>query len=155
MDWLGLGKRTQLPEHWTAALGALLAVLAVFLASGWALGEENLVVATSMGSSAVLLFSTPHSPLSQPWPLVGGHVLAATVGVACASFLGTGLLSAGLAVGIAVLVMQWTRSTHPPAGAHGAGCGNRWRCCDRSWLVVRAETRVVERHPIAGCWPGF
>jgi len=117
MDWLGLGKRTQLPEHWTAALGALLAVLAVFLASGWALGEENLVVATSMGSSAVLLFSTPHSPLSQPWPLVGGHVLAATVGVACASILGTGLLSAGLAVGVAVLVMQWTRSTHPPAGA--------------------------------------
>ena len=49
MNWLGLGKRTQLPEHWTAALGALLAVLAVFLASGWALGEENLVVATSMG----------------------------------------------------------------------------------------------------------
>ena len=59
MDWLGLGKRTQLPERWTAALGGLLAVLAVFLASGWALGEENLVVATSMGSSAVLLFSTP------------------------------------------------------------------------------------------------
>ena len=53
-DWLGLGKRKQLPEHWTAALGALLAVLVVFLASGWALGEENLVVATSMGSSAVL-----------------------------------------------------------------------------------------------------
>ena len=99
MDWLGLGKRTQVPERWTAALGALLAVLAVFLASGWALGEEDLVVATSMGSSAVLLFSTPHSPLSQPWPLVGGHVLAATVGVACASILGTGLLSAGLAVG--------------------------------------------------------
>ena len=117
MNWLGLGKRTQFPEHWTAALGALLAVLAVFLASGWALGEENLVVATSMGSSAVLLFSTPHSPLSQPWPLVGGHVLAATVGVVCASFLGTVLLSAGLAVGIAVLVMQWARSTHPPAGA--------------------------------------
>ena len=79
MNWLGPGKRTQLPEHWTAALGALLAVLAVFLASGWALGEENLVVATSMGSSAVLLFYISHSPLSQPWPLVGGHVLAATV----------------------------------------------------------------------------
>ena len=70
-----------------------------------------------MGSSAILLFSTPHSPLSQPWPLVGGHALAAVVGVACASLLGTSLLSAGLAVGLTVLIMQWTRSTHPPAGA--------------------------------------
>ena len=116
-DWLGINTTTRISERWTAALGAFLAILAVFGASGWALGEENLVVATSMGSSAVLLFSVPHSALSQPWPLVGGHVCSALVGVACAMFLGTSFLSAGLAVGVAVLIMQLTRCTHPPAGA--------------------------------------
>ena len=117
LDWLGFGRKAGVRERWTAAFGAFLAVLAVFAASGWAIGEQNLIVVTSMGSSAVLLFSSPHSSLSQPWPLVGGHVLAATVGVSCASILGVGLFSAGLAVGLAVLLMQWTRSTHPPAGA--------------------------------------
>ena len=117
LDWLGLGRKAAVRERWTAAFGALLAVLAVFAASGWAIGEQNLILVTSMGSSAVLLFSSPHSSLSQPWPLVGGHVLAATIGVSCAAMLGVGLFSAGLAVGLAVLLMQWTRSTHPPAGA--------------------------------------
>ena len=85
LDWLGFGRKAAVTERWTAAFGAFLAVLAVFAASGWAIGEQNLIVVTSMGSSAVLLFSSPHSSLSQPWPLVGGHVLAASVGVSCAA----------------------------------------------------------------------
>lgn len=137
MNWVGLGQKSAVRERWTAALGAFLAVLAVFAASGWAIGEQNLVVATSMGSSAVLLFSSPHSSLSQPWPLVGGHVLAATVGVSCATFFGTGLLSAGLAVGLAVLLMQWTRSTHPPAGATAlAAVIGGDAVIDLGWLFV-------------------
>ena len=144
MDWAGLGQKSAVRERWTAALGAFLAVLAVFAASGWAIGEQNLVVATSMGSSAVLLFSSPHSSLSQPWPLVGGHVLAATVGVSCATFFGTGLLSAGLAVGLAVLLMQWTRSTHPPCRCNRLSCCNWRRCCNQSWLVICGETCATE-----------
>ena len=137
MDWVGLGQKSAVRERWTAALGAFLAVLAVFAASGWAIGEQNLIVATSMGSSAVLLFSSPHSSLSQPWPLVGGHVLAAIVGVSCATFFGTGLLSAGLAVGLAVLLMQWTRSTHPPAGATAlAAVIGGDAVIDLGWLFV-------------------
>ena len=116
-DWLGYNKRSAKGDRWTSGLGAFFSVLLVFVASGWAIGEQNLVVVTSMGSSAVLLFSAPDSPLSQPWPLVGGHFIAATVGVGCTIFLGTDILSAGMAVGIAVLLMQWTRSIHPPAGA--------------------------------------
>jgi len=155
MDWLGLGKRTQLPERWTAALGALLAVLAVFLASGWALGEENLVVATSMGSSAVLLFSTPHSPLSQPWPLVGGHVLAADsrCGVCIVSRDGPAVSRFGSGDCSACDAVD--KKYASPRGSHSACCGNRWRCRDRPRLVVRVEAGIVERYPIANCWFGF
>ncbi len=116
-DWLGFHKQSAMGDRWTSALGAFLSVLLVFMASGWAIGQQNLVVVTSMGSSAVLLFSAPDSPLSQPWPLIGGHFIAATVGVGCTIVLGADLLSAGMAVGITVLFMQWTRSMHPPAGA--------------------------------------
>jgi CBS domain-containing membrane protein len=37
-----------------------------------------------MGSSAVLLFAVFHSPLSQPWALVGGHLVSAAISVLCA-----------------------------------------------------------------------
>ena len=100
-------------DRWTSALGAFFSVLLVFMASGWAIGQQNLVVVTSMGSSAVLLFSAPDSPLSQPWPLVGGHFIAATVGVGCTIFLGTDILSAGMAVGIAVLLKHCDLSWMP------------------------------------------
>jgi len=28
-----------------------------------------------MAASATLLYATPHSPLAQPWNLVGGHLV--------------------------------------------------------------------------------
>jgi len=30
-----------------------------------------------MAASAVLLYAVPHSPLAQPWNLVGGHLFSA------------------------------------------------------------------------------
>src|SRR3989338_6379093 len=41
----------------------------------------SLLVLASMGASAFLLFAVPHSPMSQPWPLVGGHLLASAIDV--------------------------------------------------------------------------
>jgi CBS domain-containing membrane protein len=40
-----------------------------------------------MGASAVLLFAVPASPLAQPWSIIGGNLVAATVGVACARWI--------------------------------------------------------------------
>jgi CBS domain-containing membrane protein len=39
------------------------------------------IMVASMGASAVILFITPNSPLAQPWPLVGGQLISAIVGV--------------------------------------------------------------------------
>lgn len=79
-------------------------------------GTGPLIVAP-MGASAVLLFAVPASPLAQPWPVVGGNVLSALVGVAVAKLLGTGAIAAGVAVGVAILAMSLTRCLHPPGGA--------------------------------------
>ena len=74
-----------------------------------------------MGSSAVLLFAVPHGNLSQPWALIGGHILSALIGVTCVKLIDNQLLAASSAVGIAVIVMHYARCTHPPGGATALG----------------------------------
>jgi CBS-domain-containing membrane protein len=71
------------------------------------------------GASAVLVFSTPTSPLAQPRNLVGGNTLAALVGVAVSKAFQGRLpwLAAGVAVGLATFGTAICGVMHPPAGA--------------------------------------
>lgn len=71
----------------------------------------------SFGASAVLLFGANASPLTQPRNLVGGHVLSAIVAVIVVATIGSNPFSIALAVGISILVMNLTHTTHPPGGA--------------------------------------
>ena len=71
----------------------------------------------SMGSTAALLFAVPHSALSQPWPLFGGHLVSGLIGIACLRYVPDPMLAASLATGLAVGAMHYLRCIHPPAGA--------------------------------------
>lgn len=106
-------------EQWISAGGALLAVVAV-LAIGRAVnaGGGVLPITASMGASIVLLFAVPHGAMSQPWPLVGGHVISAIIGVTCARWLHNDpMIAAALAVALALVTMYSLRCLHPPGGA--------------------------------------
>lgn len=70
-----------------------------------------------IGASAVLVFAVPSSPLAQPWPVVGGNVLSALVGVVIAQWVPWPGLTIGLAVACAILAMSLLRCLHPPGGA--------------------------------------
>ncbi len=70
-----------------------------------------------MAASAVLLFGANDSPLAQPRNLIGGHLVAAAVAVLIVALGGSGPLAMALAVGCTILLMDLTRTTHPPAGA--------------------------------------
>lgn len=70
-----------------------------------------------MGASAVLLFAVPASPLAQPWSIIGGNLVSATVGVACASWIADPVGAAALAVALAIGAMFALRCVHPPSGA--------------------------------------
>lgn len=104
-------------EKLVSALGAFAGILSVYLASHFFLADAAILMVASMGASAVLLFAVPHGALSQPWPLLGGHVVSACVGVACARHVPEALLAAPLAVGLAVGCMYYLRCIHPPGGA--------------------------------------
>jgi CBS-domain-containing membrane protein len=116
-----LGQHANKTGHLEKALstiGGFCAILAVVAVSRLFLdlGDAAWVVG-SMGASAVLLFAVPHGPLSQPWPLLGGHLVSAFIGVTCAWLIPDLLLAAACAVGLAIGAMQYLRSIHPPGGA--------------------------------------
>lgn len=106
-------------EHWISAVGGLVGILAVLWVGHFWLGAHGGVLAiASMGASAVLLFAAPHGALSQPWPVFGGHLVSALIGVACARWLGyEPMLAASLAVALSIAAMFSLRCLHPPGGA--------------------------------------
>jgi len=105
-------------EHWISAAGGLVGILAVLWVSHALLGNHvGTLAVASMGASAVLLFAAPHGPLSQPWPVVGGHLISAVVGVTCAQWIAEPMLGASLAVAVSIGLMYWLRCLHPPGGA--------------------------------------
>lgn len=106
-------------ERWRAAAGAGLGIVFTALVSRWLAGEAGgaLWMAAPMGASAVLVFCMPASPVAQPWAVVGGNVLSALMGVACARWVGEPAAAAALAVALAIALMFASRCLHPPGGA--------------------------------------
>lgn len=110
---------------WTGHLGALrgaigagLAIALTGLVSVLAIGTDPAApwLVASMGASAVLAFVLPASPLAQPWPIIGSHMLAAAIGLVCHMLPQLPWLSAGLAVSASIAAMSLLRCLHPPAG---------------------------------------
>jgi len=105
-------------EKLVATLGGIVGITLVSLVSFQVSGAAgSALIVPSMGASAVLLFAVPHGKLSQPWALLGGHVISALVGVSCYQLFGDTYIAAGLAVGIAIGAMHVFNCIHPPGGA--------------------------------------
>jgi CBS domain-containing membrane protein len=103
-------------ERMRAVAGTLLGILLVAGITSAVSGNPIIAgaVSASMGGSAILLFCVPSSPLAQPWPVVGGNVLGAIVGVACTHAIANPLLAAPLAVGLSLIAMFALRCLHSP-----------------------------------------
>lgn len=117
--WIGVElDEVDWKEKAVSAAGGFLSMLALVAISRNALHlEGSAMLIASMGASAVLLFAVPHGALSQPWPVVAGHVFSAAIGVASARFIPIVPLAAACAVGLAIGVMHVLKCIHPPGGA--------------------------------------
>jgi len=105
-------------EKFISAAGGFIGILLTMWLSLHYLGAQGAaMLVASMGASAVLLFAVPHGTLSQPWPLMGGHLISALIGVTCALTIANPLLAAPLAVALAIAAMHYLRCIHPPGGA--------------------------------------
>lgn len=106
-------------EHWISAGGGFLGIMAVLWGGHLWLGtgHDGLLAVASMGAASVLLFAVPHGALSQPWPVLGGNLVSAVIGVTCARWLADPMVAASLAVALSIAAMYILRCLHPPGGA--------------------------------------
>ena len=105
-------------ERLVSALGGFVGIFAVYWISRSVSGAPaSPMLVLSMGSTAVMLFAVPHGALSQPWPLLGGHLVSGLIGIACLLYVPDPMLAASLGVGLSIGAMHYLRCIHPPAGA--------------------------------------
>ncbi|WP_337042097.1 HPP family protein [Emticicia sp. 17c] len=106
-------------EHFWSFIGAFVGIgLIAFFQSKLLTQFENIFLIGSFGASSVLIYGAIQSPLAQPRNLIGGHVISAFIGVSVYHLLPDILwLSAPLAVSLSIVMMQITKTLHPPGGA--------------------------------------
>tara|TARA_B100001250_G_scaffold2285_1_gene2011 strand:- start:1059 stop:1529 length:471 start_codon:yes stop_codon:yes gene_type:complete len=99
-----------------SALGAFICIS--MLAYFNSFDESNLWLIPPFGASMVLVMAVHESPLAHPKNILFGHILSALAGVFVFSIMGSSFISIGLAVGLAIFLMMFTKTVHPPAGAN-------------------------------------
>lgn len=106
-------------DHFWTFIGAFTGISIIGLMQGSNFDKyDSVFLIGSFGASAVLVFGSVNSPLAQPRNLIGGHLVCAIVGVTICKLLPHQLwLSASLAVSISIVLMQVTKTMHPPGGA--------------------------------------
>lgn len=106
-------------EHFWAFIGSFIGIGAIAYMQSRTLPHSDVVyLIGSFGASCVLIYGVIQSPLAQPRNLVGGHVISAIVGVTVATFVPDIMwLTAALSVSISIVLMQLTKTLHPPGGA--------------------------------------
>lgn len=109
-----------LGDQWPALSASFISMGVIGLISVWLTpGVQPLLLVASVGASIVLVFILPNSPVSQPYPLVMGHLVSAAVGVSCA-LLPLDLNSkAAVCIFACLLAMVLLDCIHPPGGATG------------------------------------
>lgn len=127
----------------SACLIAIFSTAAITQACAYA---NSPILIASMGASAVIVFAIPGSPLAQPWPLVGGQMLSALVGICAAHYLPDISAAAALAVGLSVWLMLLLRCLHPPGAATALApvlSGPHWPGPDFGFLLAPVGINVA------------
>ena len=142
-------------EHFWAFVGAFVGLGIIAFIQSKTLGDiENIFLIGSFGASSVLVFATIQSPLAQPRNLIGGHVISAFIGVTVYKFVPDIIwLTAPLAVALSIVVMQITKTLHPPGGA-AAGCVRELVAPHAVCLPLAGPDGTGDRGPAAGQDPG-
>lgn len=104
-------------ERLKSCIGALVGLFLTEWISRQFLQGFNPWFVAPMGASAVLLFAVPASPLAQPWSIIGGNIVSALVGVACARWIPDAGVAASVALAVSIGLMFQLHCVHPPGGA--------------------------------------
>lgn len=106
-------------EHFWAFLGSFIGIGIIAYMQSQTLPQSDVVwMIGSFGASSVLVYGVIQSPLAQPRNLIGGHLVSAIIGVTVQQLAPDILwITAPLAVSLSIVLMQVTKTLHPPGGA--------------------------------------
>jgi len=106
-------------EQFWSFIGAFVGIALIAFFQSYQLPRlENVLLIGSFGAASVLIFGAVQSPLAQPRNFIGGQIISAIIGVTVYKFVPDIIwLTAPLAVALSIIVMQVTRTLHPPGGA--------------------------------------
>ncbi|QBZ98361.1 HPP family protein [Flavobacterium sangjuense] len=106
-------------EHFWAFVGSFIGIgIIAYLQSKTLPHSDVIYLIGSFGASSVLVYGVIQSPLAQPRNLIGGHLVSAIIGVTVQKFAPDILwITAPLAVSLSIVLMQITKTLHPPGGA--------------------------------------
>ncbi|MEN3032054.1 HPP family protein [Chromobacterium amazonense] len=113
----GSGALPARPNRWQIVAGLIGGSVGIGLIAVLAHAQNLPLLMAPFGATCVLLFAAPDTPLAQPRNVIGGHLVSSLVGLLFLKYVGVGPLEMGLAVGLAIALMQATRTLHAPAGA--------------------------------------
>ena len=106
-------------EHFWAFVGSFIGIgIIAYLQSKTLPHSDVIYLIGSFGASSVLVYGVIQSPLAQPRNLIGGHLVSAIIGVTVQKLAPDILwITAPLAVSLSIVLMQITKTLHPPGGA--------------------------------------
>lgn len=105
-------------EHFWAFLGSFIGLGIICYLQFQTLSKYDLTLLIgSFGATCVLIYGVIDSPLAQPRNLIGGHIISAIVGVTIFKLISVLWIAAPLAVSLSIILMQITKTLHPPGGA--------------------------------------
>ena len=115
-----LAKETEVDarEHFWSFIGSFSGIGLIGFLNSRLLGvTDTIFLVGSFGASSVLIYGSVNSPLAQPRNFVGGHLVSGFVGVTVSLLIPETWLAASLAVSLSIVMMQITKTVHPPGGA--------------------------------------
>ncbi|MDR7210397.1 HPP family protein [Flavobacterium piscis] len=106
-------------EQFWSFLGSFVGIgILAYIQSIHFSGNDAVYLIGSFGASSVLVYGIIQSPFSQPRNLVGGHLVSALIGVTVHKLAPDIIwIAAPLAVSLSIILMQITKTLHPPGGA--------------------------------------
>ena len=106
-------------ELFWSFIGALFGIgIIAFIQSSTLPETDTIFLIGSFGASSVLVFGAIQSPMAQPRNLIGGHIISAFIGVTIFKLFPEIIwVTAPLAVATSIVIMQLTKTLHPPGGA--------------------------------------
>lgn len=97
---------------WGALLGTGLCGL---LLHAMPVGSHWLIA--PVGASAIILYGLSHSPLAQPWSVIGSYLAATVAALASSALIPVPQIAAAVAVAGSLWLMARLNCIHPPGGA--------------------------------------